>query len=64
MLTYVLRPIVSATLGAAIGVALATAIVKSAEGATLDQPRAGILPVVTESGKLSDDLLRMVERLQ
>jgi CubicO group peptidase (beta-lactamase class C family) len=59
-LTYVLNPLISA----AVGVALATAIVKSAAAATPETARLGIVPVVTESGKLSDDLLRMVERLQ
>ena len=59
-LTYVLSPLVSA----AVGVALATAIVKSAAAATIAKPRVGIAPVASESGKLSPDLLRMIERLQ
>jgi hypothetical protein len=59
-LTYVLSPIVSA----AVGVALATAIVRTAAAATVEKPRVGIAPVVSESGKLSPDLLRMIERLQ
>ena len=59
-LTYVLSPLVSA----AVGVALATAIVKSASAATLQTPRVGLAPVVSEPGKLSRDLLRVVEQLQ
>ena len=59
-LTYVVSPLISA----AVGVALATAIVKSAAAATSVQARPRIAPVVSESGKLSDDLLRMIERLQ
>jgi hypothetical protein len=59
-LTYILSPLVAA----AVGVALATAIVKSAEAATPATARPGIVPVMSESGKLSDDLVRMIERLQ
>lgn len=59
-LTYVLSPLVSA----AVGVALATAIVKSAAAATPEKARVGLAPVVSESGKLSADMLRMIERLQ
>ena len=51
-------------LSAAVGMALATAIVKSAEAATLQEPRVGIAPVVSESGKLSEDLLRVIAQLQ
>jgi CubicO group peptidase (beta-lactamase class C family) len=59
-LTYVLSPLISA----AVGVALATAIIKTAAAATPVKARPGIAPVVAESGQLSDDLLRMIERLQ
>ena len=57
-LTYVFSPLISA----AVGAALATAIVKTAAAATPEQARPGIAPVVSESGQLSDDLLRMIKR--
>ncbi len=59
-LTYVLSPLISA----AVGCALATAIVKTAAAATPEKPRVGIAPVVSESGKLSPELLQMIQRMQ
>jgi beta-lactamase family protein len=64
MRTYVLRPILTATIGAAVGVALATAIVKSAEAATLVKPRVGLAPVMSDGGQLSPELLRIIEQVQ